>query len=399
MNKTQISELYDEADKLFSKGQYKEALEKWEEVIREKPNYRGAIHNKACCLWSLGKADEAIECYDLALKIKRTNTSLYMKAIVLKSQGQFMEALENCNLAAETQNDGDTEADVIADLKEEIIIAEKYNKIYFKSSQPPSNKEELELFLDWAKSFCKRSGLKLGGFKMCNNEFFSNDYLSRLVKDKYIILNKDFGKKPKIEKSDIKMFSKKVDHFVQKMVAEHRVQPWYYLGEGKLFKEDIIKKNFQVKDKWVILNRFKQTKRILLSQSKIRQKGFQVHDDWWGTYFLELTSLPGKEFHEVEFNTRELYNLRAFIKKERIKGAVLCYINSDEECPIYDINLSSVLDLFDAPKLQYLKLFFVSKVKIQKAPIKKSEPEDGVNKFIALPCYDNKVKWVLAYSK
>ncbi|MEK6937600.1 MAG: hypothetical protein AABX04_01010 [Nanoarchaeota archaeon] len=84
----------------------------------------------------------------------------------------------------------------------------------------------------------------------------------------------------------------------------------------------------------------------------------------------------------------------------------MSYLTSDKDCPIHDINLSPILDLFDIPELQYFKLLFVSKVKAIKTPTKKPWPEDAIGiglppttEYITLPYYDNKVEWVLAYSK
>ncbi|MEK6937599.1 MAG: hypothetical protein AABX04_01005 [Nanoarchaeota archaeon] len=258
-----ICKLNDEANNFFRKEQYQKALKKWEEVIKINPNYKCAIHNKACCLWSLGKADEAIKFFDLAFKLKPLTSSPYMKAIILKSQDKFKEALENCNLAEET-NDGDMEPDIITDLREEIILAEKYNKMYVKSSQPPSNKEELELFLNWAKSFCKGSGLKLTGCMLYDNEFFSNDYLSKLVKDKQIVLNKDMGKKTEPEKIDLGNLKADVGYFIKKTVAEFNVSPWYYKYQGKIFSS---KQN---------LDSFKKTKQFLSGSTKEKNIGLML---------------------------------------------------------------------------------------------------------------------------
>ena len=278
------------------------------------------------------------------------------------------------------------------------------NKTKYSTTKSKSNKDELNLFLKWAKNFCKDKKLKLNGFWTYDNDYFSWEYLAKLIQNKYIIINKDLGKKPKPEKIDTgALKSAKLAIFIKKLAAENQVQPWYYKSEGKIFEKDVLKKDFKVRDKWEILNKFKQTKKILFSHPE--QEKYRVHADWWGIYFLILASLPGRTFHEKKFDTTELYGLRDFIEKEKPKGAVLSYITSDKKCPIHNINLSPILNIFNIPELQYFKLLFVSKVKVMKMPTTKPWPEDAIGlglfdaKFIAVPRYDNKVEWVLAYSK
>jgi len=131
-------------------------------------------------------------------------------------------------------------------------------------------------------------------------------------------------------------------------------------------------------------------------------KGYHVHADWSGIYFLTLAILTGKKFHEKKFSLDELSDLRKFIEKEKPKGVVLSYVVSDKDCPIYDINFSPIIDLFDIPEMDYFKLLFVSKMKITKEP-EGSWPEGAVgldSEKIAMPDYSKgKVEFVMAYTR
>ena len=171
----------------------------------------------------------------------------------------------------------------------------------------------------------------------------------------------------------------------KKISAENEVAPWYYKSKGKIFEKDVLKEKFKIRNGDTILNKFKRTRDILEGKNCI------VHADWSGFYFLTLAALPGISFHEKSFKTEELYRLREFVEKEKPKGAVLSYITSDKDCPIHDINLEPILNLFDIPELKYLKLLFVSKVKT----VKRKNSEYPVFE----PIKDNKVEWILAYSK
>ena len=275
-------------------------------------------------------------------------------------------------------------------MREQGFVSEDKSIYFLKKDYPKSNRVYLDAFLGWAKNLCKKEKFQLKGFWTYDNDYFSWEYLTKLVRDKYILINEDIGKKPEpenIDVGDLKTFEE--SEVIKEIAAKNQIQQWYYKGKGKIFEKDVLKKDFRIRDQWVILNKFKQTKKILMSRSK--KEIFHVHADWSGISFLILASLPGKTFHEKRFKITELYALRDFIEKEKPKGAVISYVTSDEECPIYDIDLSPILNLFDIPELQYLKLLFVSKYKTVKRKNSKYP--------VLEPIMDGKVEWVLAYSK
>lgn len=178
---------------------------------------------------------------------------------------------------------------------------------------------DIDSFLDWAKEYSKNNNLNLEGFWTYDNDYFSNDYLSRLEREKYLVLNKK--------------------------------RAWYYKDMGRIFE------NPELPDKFPI------TYKILKSG---REQGYTVLADNYGTYFLVLASLVGNTFNERSFNIDQMYKIRDFIEKERPKGVVLSYITSDTN--LGNTDLSALLDLFDIPELKYLKLLFVGN-------INKKEPE------------------------
>jgi hypothetical protein len=273
-----------------------------------------------------------------------------------------------------------------------------------------TNVQQLNNFLRWAEKYIQKNKLSLEGFWTYDNDFFSKGYLNFLLENQIIILNKDMGKEidpdsinmsdyiyneeeyqrrygkqktKKIPLSDLmdvdelkKIVPKKAeinkdnaeeilkeDRFMREKIAKMNSAAWYYKGSGRIFDHE------------TDLSKFKITLDILSGKSK----QYQVYADWSGTYFLKFLTWLGKKQSEKVFNINGLYSLRQFLKKEKPRGAVISCVVSDENCPIFDLHLEPMLELFDYEGIDYLKLLYVIKTVNGKK--------------------DNTIKFVVAYAK
>lgn len=281
------------------------------------------------------------------------------------------------------------------------------------------NSKELQSFLEWADSFTKEHKLKLKGWTTYDGDYFAVDYLNCLCAKEIIVLNKNLGEKADPSTFDAGPFNNtKIGSSLQEMAAQNYVTPWYYKGQGKIMTNIYLAEAFKVKNEDVVLDNFPITKQIVSGYrpQTLGEVAYHVHADWFGTYFLRLAALCGKAHNEVTFDNHEVYNLRQFVIRLRPKGCVLSCVSSDPKCDITEMNLNAVTKLFAHPELKYLKLLFVSKMKLcQKMKydgtpkLKEEEPDhitylkglgEGVSEEIDLdPVVDRNVEWVLAYTK
>ena len=60
-------------------GKYQEAIECYDKALKIDPNHVNALNNKGYLLYNQGKYEEAIESFDKALKIDPNHVSSYTK--------------------------------------------------------------------------------------------------------------------------------------------------------------------------------------------------------------------------------------------------------------------------------------------------------------------------------
>jgi tetratricopeptide (TPR) repeat protein len=94
-----LKALHENADMLFSKGELKQAVMKFEEIINIEPNDSNAWHNKGAVHFELEEFNQALRCFNKALMLYSDSSSLYMKALTLASLGWLMDAVACCDSA------------------------------------------------------------------------------------------------------------------------------------------------------------------------------------------------------------------------------------------------------------------------------------------------------------
>jgi tetratricopeptide (TPR) repeat protein len=88
-----VSSLIDQADDKFKHGQFGDAVNHYDAVLKRAPNNFRALHNKGLALFALSKFQKSIECYDRALELQPHASHVKLnKAISLNSNRNFQEA-------------------------------------------------------------------------------------------------------------------------------------------------------------------------------------------------------------------------------------------------------------------------------------------------------------------
>jgi tetratricopeptide (TPR) repeat protein len=88
-----VTYLIDQADDKFKHGEFGDAVNHYDAVLKRAPKNLRALHNKGLALFALSKFEESIECYDRALGIHPNASHVKLnKAISLNSNRNFKEA-------------------------------------------------------------------------------------------------------------------------------------------------------------------------------------------------------------------------------------------------------------------------------------------------------------------
>jgi superkiller protein 3 len=85
-----VAQVVDRADNKFKHGQFSEAIEQYDAVLKQVPRNFRALHNKGLALFALNKFEKSIECYDRALEVRPGALHVKLnKAISLNSKRDF----------------------------------------------------------------------------------------------------------------------------------------------------------------------------------------------------------------------------------------------------------------------------------------------------------------------
>lgn len=77
-----------------------EALQYFNNAIQNHVHHHEAIHNKGICYMKLGETDEAIKCYNEAIKIHAAPEYQLSKALALIQKGEYHDAVATVSLAS-----------------------------------------------------------------------------------------------------------------------------------------------------------------------------------------------------------------------------------------------------------------------------------------------------------
>ncbi|MGA7075443.1 MAG: tetratricopeptide repeat protein [Halobacteriota archaeon] len=85
-----VTQVVDLADDKFKHGQFSEAIDHYDAVLKRVPRNFRALHNKGLALFALNKFEKSIECYDGALEVRPSALHVKLnKAISLNSKRDF----------------------------------------------------------------------------------------------------------------------------------------------------------------------------------------------------------------------------------------------------------------------------------------------------------------------
>ena len=91
-----VQELINKGTTLGKLGKHDEAIKCFDKAIKLNPNYEKAWNNKGVALDNLGKHDEAIKCYDKAIKLNPNDEDAwYNKGLALDKLGKDKEAIKS----------------------------------------------------------------------------------------------------------------------------------------------------------------------------------------------------------------------------------------------------------------------------------------------------------------
>jgi len=84
---------YDKGNALYNLNRYEEAIECYEKALKTKPEYKEAWYEKGNALHSLNRYEEAIECFEKALEIYSEYEEAWaMKGLSLQDLHRYDEA-------------------------------------------------------------------------------------------------------------------------------------------------------------------------------------------------------------------------------------------------------------------------------------------------------------------
>jgi len=85
-----VAHVVDLADDKFKRGQFSEAIDQYDVVLKRVPRHFRALNNKGLAFFALNKFEKSIECYDKALEVRPSALHVKLnKAISLNSKRDF----------------------------------------------------------------------------------------------------------------------------------------------------------------------------------------------------------------------------------------------------------------------------------------------------------------------
>lgn len=107
-----------EGIELYEQGKYQEAIKCFDKAIKINPDNASACVNKGVALKNLDKYQEAIKCFDQAIKINSADAAIYYnKGVAFEYLGNYQEAIKSYNQALKVNPDYTGAKEAIKKLK------------------------------------------------------------------------------------------------------------------------------------------------------------------------------------------------------------------------------------------------------------------------------------------
>jgi tetratricopeptide (TPR) repeat protein len=145
------SDLFDEANKLFSKGQYKEAIIIYDKILNQIPNNLPTLKMKGVANSNLGNHQESLKQFFVVLQKNPDDVlALIGMGVGFGNLGEYHEAKYYFDLALDKKSD----STVIKNYKEFVErVIEKYP--YIPTEKPNKNNTNKTKIPDWIKSIAR----------------------------------------------------------------------------------------------------------------------------------------------------------------------------------------------------------------------------------------------------
>ena len=138
--KKHLQFMKENADHYFFNEEYKNALKKYEEILKISPRDAQTWHNHGAALFALSEYASAISSFNKSLKIKLAASTLLMKATALENIGNAMDAIVCYDAALSIKTTDQELSNAISNSRKRLIeklsIEEKifYYRKYFDNS-------------------------------------------------------------------------------------------------------------------------------------------------------------------------------------------------------------------------------------------------------------------------
>lgn len=109
---------FSEATECLQNQQNEKALEIFDEILEEEPDFIHAINGKGSALMQMGRLDEAEEVFNHSLEVAESEMAYLNKSIISRKNEDYENALKYCDRAAELQP---SLKDLTAGLKHDIL--------------------------------------------------------------------------------------------------------------------------------------------------------------------------------------------------------------------------------------------------------------------------------------
>ena len=98
-----IDDKFGKATECLQNEENEKALEIFNEILEEEPDFIHAINGKGSALMQMGRLDEAEDVFNHSLAVQESEMAYLNKSIISRKNGDYESALKYCDRAAEIQ--------------------------------------------------------------------------------------------------------------------------------------------------------------------------------------------------------------------------------------------------------------------------------------------------------